>query len=170
MKRFLLLLLGGAPLFAAAWPQTLPALHLRFNTSELSEHHAKLVRRALQAWAAVLPLAWEPAVAHGDRTITFAFATGRRLGCGDFDESRDVAHTWLPQSDLPCRGMVHFNSEYPWDDDRDFYSVALHEIGHALGLGHSMDRKSVMYYVENRATRLTKSDREALRRLYANRR
>lgn len=46
------------------------------------------------------------------------------------------------------------------------YTVMLHEIGHAIGLEHSSDPKSVMYYAENDIQEISKNDLRQLRRLY----
>ncbi|KAK4875043.1 hypothetical protein RN001_011465 [Aquatica leii] len=49
-------------------------------------------------------------------------------------------------------GDVHFDEEEPWNivtpsnpDGYDFFSVAIHELGHSLGLSHSEDASAVMY-------------------------
>jgi len=45
-------------------------------------------------------------------------------------------------------------------------SVALHEIGHAIGLDHSQSRRSVMYPLDQGKTQLSAGDLKALRSVY----
>jgi predicted Zn-dependent protease len=46
-------------------------------------------------------------------------------------------------------------------------SVAIHEVGHALGLDHSESRHSVMYPIDQGKTHLSAADIKTLRNLYA---
>lgn len=51
----------------------------------------------------------------------------------------------------------------------DFYSVAIHEFGHILGLGHSSDTDAVMYpYYQfwDKAKDVHKDDIAGLKKLY----
>lgn len=45
-------------------------------------------------------------------------------------------------------------------------SVAMHELGHALGLDHSTDRNSIMYPVDQGKTTLSVNDLAALKKIY----
>ncbi|CAM9637948.1 unnamed protein product [Lampetra fluviatilis] len=105
-----------------------------------------MVRLAFRMWSEVAPLVFKEDLTSppGDVDIRLGFGTGRHLGCPRaFDGwGREVAHAWT-------LGDVHF------DDDEDFrglgeargislLKVAVHEIGHVLGLRHALLRGSVM--------------------------
>ncbi len=73
-------------------------------------------------------------------------------------------------------GDIHFDTAENWVDDPndtnfnsniDFFSVALHELGHAFGLGHSSDPNAVMFatYKDARRT-LTDDDIAGIQALY----
>lgn len=52
--------------------------------------------------------------------------------------------------------------------DEDFRITAIHELGHALGLGHSKNEKDIMYFASaSRNTELTDRDKNTLKKLYA---
>jgi hypothetical protein len=79
------------------------------------------------------------------------------------------------QLDLLTRrfGVEHILVTGRWKDGRladmhDVYSVVLHEMGHALGLGgHSPDAADVMFATGTGHTGLSERDRATLRALYA---
>ena len=79
-----------------------------------------------------------------------------------------LAHAFFPPPNgISASGDAHFNTLFPWVDDPtdttadfdfDFFTVALHELGHSFGLGHSRVRGSVMFPVYGGANRVLQPD------------
>ncbi len=62
------------------------------------------------------------------------------------------------------RGRASLNLTYPSLAIKD--SVAMHELGHALGLGHSSFTNSVMYPVDQGVSKLSEADLNGLKNIY----
>nr|XP_029723106.1 matrilysin-like isoform X2 [Aedes albopictus] len=68
--------------------------------------------------------------------------TNRESICDDDLGANTLAHAYYPQI-----GGIHFNTQFfhaAMDKDQ-FFTTAMHEIGHALGLEHSVSKASLMY-------------------------
>jgi hypothetical protein len=82
-----------------------------------------------------------------------------------------MAHTFYPYpvNPEPIAGDLHFDDDEHWSVGgvTDLFSVALHETGHALGLGHSDNPADVMYPYYRRFTSLAAGDIAGIQSLYA---
>ncbi|XP_059223657.1 matrilysin [Stomoxys calcitrans] len=70
-----------------------------------------------------------------------------------FDGAGNIlAHAFYPYEMGSWGGDVHFDEDENWKENSpdlsqgvDFYTVALHELGHSLGLAHSPSHSSIMF-------------------------
>uniref|UniRef100_A0A0D9QWU3 Matrix metalloproteinase-21 n=1 Tax=Chlorocebus sabaeus TaxID=60711 RepID=A0A0D9QWU3_CHLSB len=150
-----------------SWRLLGEALSSQLSASE----QRRIVALAFRMWSEVTPLDFrEDLAAPGAAVdIKLGFGRGRHLGCPRaFDGSgQEFAHAWR-------LGDIHF------DDDEHFtpptsdmgislLKVAVHEIGHVLGLPHTYRTGSIMqpnYTPQEPAFELDWSDRKAIQKLY----
>lgn len=95
------------------------------------------------------------------------------VGCNDMNTNFSVSSSVLAGASIASRsgkvvGMVLINTNADFSDETQNIAVIAHEIGHALGLGHSSDPVALMYFSVGAKTqeRLTMDDRDAITYLY----
>jgi hypothetical protein len=129
------------------------------------------VVRALQEWAKYAQVTFSPTTGARVRTIAVEFVTGDHGDGFPFTSTTQLAHTFYPApvNPEPIAGDMHFNDVESWDTPSgiDLFSLALHEAGHALGLGHSDNPNDVMYPYYRKVTGLSPGDIAAIQTLYA---
>ncbi|GBP63592.1 Matrix metalloproteinase-25 [Eumeta japonica] len=131
----------------------------------------RYVARGLAMWAPHGRLTFEPYAGDGQgrADIRVSFRKGDHGDGFPFDGlGQVVAHAFAPP-----HGVIHFDDDEIWgestgeDDVTDFFAVAVHELGHTLGLSHSPVKDSVMYpYYRVPVEGLHEDDITAMKALY----
>jgi hypothetical protein len=88
-----------------------------------------------------------------------------RFGGSEVDTDFGDAGGVIGSAEYPTSGDIRFDEAEAWTD-ATFFSVALHELGHALGLTHSSSAASVMYPFDFGVAALDRETVDAARRIY----
>lgn len=135
------------------------------------------VRRAFATWQRQIPIDFVEVSPLNYPTLQLGWFRGNHGDGATFDGVGNVlAHAFFPPS---CggshAGKCHFDEDETWalnhsGENRDLETVALHEIGHLLGLAHSNVSGSVMFptYAGQQRT-LTADDIAGIQALYGRR-
>ncbi|XP_056417550.1 matrilysin-like [Hyla sarda] len=133
------------------------------------------IQKALNVWSQVTPLRFTK-VNSGDADILIQFRARTHGDSNPFDgQSGVLAHAYAPGNGIG--GDAHFDEDERWTNTRagfNLFLVAAHEFGHSLGLGHSDDRRALMFptyqSVEVNNFRLSQDDINGIQSLYGRRR
>ncbi|ODM88248.1 Neutrophil collagenase, partial [Orchesella cincta] len=103
------------------------------------------IRRAFEVWEQVVDFTFTKRDS-GRTDINIRFESREH---GQREEPFDGPGRVLAHAFRPPVGMVHFDEEERWTmgsaQGTNFFQVAAHEFGHALGLGHSDVRSALMF-------------------------
>ncbi|KAL9970718.1 hypothetical protein ACROYT_G023132 [Oculina patagonica] len=138
--------------------------------SRVQQH--SIMQKAFKEWQDISPLSFTDVTgssSSADITISF-FAKVHSPCLSKFDDAGgSLAHAFFPQV-----GTVHFDDDETFTDGTssgiNLFSVALHEIGHLLGLKHSRNTSAIMhetYKGYNPNMKLTEDEKHGIDYIYA---
>ena len=164
-------------LYGDGWPADAGGIELRYQIANSPgdiplDLVAAEIRRALAEWAKHGNVRFVPTLdGQGDATIAIRFARGSHGDAYPFDgPGRVLAHTFYPSppNPEPLAGDMHLDADETWGIgvNTDLYTVVLHELGHALGIGHSDQPGAVMYPYYRSLSILSSNDIAAVQSLY----
>ncbi|MFH0981933.1 MAG: matrixin family metalloprotease, partial [Planctomycetota bacterium] len=131
------------------------------------------VENGINVWTNYVAVRWtETASASQSRSMDIMWASGDHGDGYPFDEAGEIlAHCFYQTpAPEPLAGDMHFNEAVTWSLTGDFhqFTVALHESGHGLGLGHSDVPEAVMWpYYTGVRTVLHADDIACIRSIYS---
>jgi Matrixin/Putative peptidoglycan binding domain len=161
------------------WPSSASNLKYALIATSASTIDVATLRevfaRAFSRWAAVIPMNFTETNSTADADITIGFYNGSHGDGEPFDGPLGtLAHAFSPTD-----GRFHLDASETWvatDVTKssssvaiDLESVAVHEIGHLLGLGHSTVQEAIMYptlTVREKKVELTQDDVSGVQNLY----
>jgi len=148
----------GVAAFVASggkWPTNTVTYRFVSGTDDLAgDTERDIVRQALGVWAAVTPLTFTEVSGTAAADILISWVSGDHGDGSPFDGPGHVlAHAFFPPPINPHPGIAgdtHFDDAETWATTHgggniDLLTVAIHEIGHALGLRHSTVSAAIMF-------------------------
>ncbi|KAF5726768.1 metalloendoproteinase 1-like [Tripterygium wilfordii] len=155
------------------WPVSKSELTYAFLPGNQLEADVKSVfTRAFERWSEVTTLTFTETSSYSRADIKIGFYSGDH---GDGEPFDGVLGT-LAHAFSPPNGWFHLDGDENWVISGDLAvsavdleSVAVHEIGHVLGLGHSSVEEAIMYPTISSGTRkleLASDDIAGIQQLY----
>ncbi|XP_049360073.1 metalloendoproteinase 3-MMP-like [Solanum verrucosum] len=156
------------------WPSSKSKLKYAFlPENQLTDSVKAVFRRAFDKWSKVTPLTFKETDSYRLADIRIGFFVRDHGDDNPFDGPMKIlAHAFAPPT-----GFFHLDGEENWVVDSEYLkegtvdleSVAVHEIGHLLGLDHSSEKEAIMFPTLEDGTKkveLTRDDIEGVQMLY----
>ncbi|CRL06209.1 CLUMA_CG019023, isoform A [Clunio marinus] len=167
-------------LLSSKWDKRNIGWHFDHKNGKYASEASKIrfiISEALNIWQENSVLIFHEVTERSDADILISFEKIEHYDVDGYPMNDPIlAHAFRPG--LTIGGDVHFREDLEWDFDviygqqatgnrLSFFAVALHELGHTLGLGHSDRHEAVMYEFYTVTTGvLSKDDIEGIHHIY----
>ena len=165
--------LGNYTLSGNKWNKSAFKYYFINGTSDIpGDGEKSAFQAAFSAWSQVVPLTFTETYTESEADIKIKFASYNEY-CSAWPggETSSYACSWQPG--LNCSGIILLNDEnYVFSLDpnqpnaKDLVFVAMHEIGHTLGLCHSSSSSTVMCNEYNPKRTLHDYDIQGIKEIY----
>ena len=161
----IILLFTNMPALSAVWREFPLNVYIEYNPKK------PVVKKAFWAWESLTKIPKFVYVSNeNDADIVVKFD---RVTINNGNGTHTAGYTkWFERNGYMQHAEITLMSVRPNTNmlisDKDAYIVALHEVGHALGLPHTSNSQDIMYYLYSGQPLITTNDLNALRKLYGN--